>query len=232
MANEQNKVKKFTKSTIAMIVCLAFIGVLILATILMALIPTDKGIKFAAPDLITVTYGEHYGVFAKNNEDYNKIWEEYQKACKQPVIAALFGGYLGKGMKAEYSSNVKDYSNIYTTDKSDSDNEDDSTETKETTNCFVIQFTYLNAQFMKNGNGSDYEYGDTADSKFKPLFTDAYIQITNDNALQLKTVYLKSDKDSSSSTKTHATYTGVANFNSLYDLLKTIEGSNKLINNK
>jgi len=228
MANEQNKIKKFTKSTIAMIVCLAIIGVLILATILMALIPTDKGIKFTAPDFITVTYDGHSGVFEKDkSEEYNKIWNEYQNAGKQPVIAALFGGYLGKGMKAEYSSNVKDYSGIFTTKTSDSD--DESSKTTETTKSFVIKFTYFNAQFMKNGNGSDYEYGDTEESKFKPQFTEAYIQVTDENAMQLKTAYLKSDKDSSSSTKTHATYTGVANFNSLYDVLKTIEGSNKLV---
>jgi len=224
MANETKK-SRFTKSTIAMIVCLAFIGALILATILMAIIPTDKGIRFSEPDYMEISYDGKTLHLLKNansddeKESFKQIWEAYQNAGKQPVIAALFGGYAGQGMNADYSSSPKDYSNLGASSSSDSDSESET----ESVKSFVINFQYFSEQTMINGNGSDYVYGEV-DNKVTPKFTAAYIEITNDNSMQLRTAYLKSTNDSDSSKKTYITYTGIANFNSLYDLLKTMEG--------
>ena len=226
MANETNKSKKaskMTKSTIAMIVCLAVIGVLILTTILLAVIPTDKGVKFAKPDQMVITYDGQTAYFESNSEEFKQIWEEYEKAGKQPVIATLFGGYANKGMKAEYGK-TQDYSQL---GSSSSSEEEEST----TSTNFVIKFVYndSNKQTMKNGNGTTYEYENESKTKLTFEFTEATFEVTNDNAMQTKTFYLKSTLDSDTSTKTHITYTGVANFNSLYELLKSMVENNKFI---
>ncbi len=221
MANETKKSKKFTKSTIAMIVCLALIGALILATIIMAIVPTDKGVKFSAPDHMTITYDGKTANFTSGSAEYKEIWETYQNAGKLPVITSLFGGYAGHGMKANYFISSQDYSKLGSaSDDSDSD-----------TKNFVIRFIYNtnNEQTMKNGNGSDFVYGDSEDSKITPQFGEAVFEVTQDKDMQQKTFYLKSTLDSDSSTKTHITYTGVANYNSLYDLLKSMVEKNKFI---
>ncbi len=228
MANEtkkSNRATKITKSTIALFVCLGLIGALILATILMAIIPTDKGVKFAQPDQMTITYDGKTAYFESNSDEFKKIWDEYQKAGKSPVIAALFGGYAGQGMKANYFLTAKDYSDL-TSKPSNSDDSADSAEKN-----FVVKFVYndTNKQDMKNGNGSIFEYTNDTGTKLTFDFVAAYFEVSDANVMQTKTFYLKSSLSGTSSTKTQIIYTGVANFDSLYDLLKSMVENNKFI---
>ena len=229
MANEtknSNRATKITKSTIALFVCLGVIGALILATILMAVIPTDRGVKFSKPDQMTITYDGKTAYFESDSSEFGQIWTEYQKAGKSAVIAALFGGYAGQGMKANYFISGQDYSDLAS--KSTSDDDEDNSETA--SKSFVVKFVFNNSnkQTMVNGNGSTFEYKN-ADTKLTFEFIEATFEVSDAKVMQSKTFYLKSSLDSATSTKTHITYTGVANFNSLYDLLKTMVEKNKFI---
>ena len=221
MANETKKSKKFTKSTIAMIVCLAIIGALIVTTILLALIPTNKGIKLDKPDQVRIIYNNSLEAnFESDTEEFKSIWETYSRSGSQPVIAALFGGYAGQGMEAVYSVNAQDYADLLS--KSSSSSSDDST--KNFTVCFVWNST--NEQTMKNANGSEYVEETT---QITPKFVAAYFQVTQDTSMLKKTTYLKSTKDSATSNKTHITYTGIANYGELYDLLNSMVEAKKFI---
>lgn len=221
MANETKKSKKFTKSTIAMIVCLAVIGALIVTTILLAIIPTDKGIKFSRPDQMRIIYNNSTEAnFESDTEEFKKIWDTYCKSGRQPVIGALFGGYAGEGMKAVYSVSAQDYADLLT--KSTSSSSDESA--KKFTVCFV--WNSNNEQTMKNANGSEYVEETT---QITPKFVAAYFEVSEDTSMITKTTYLRSTKDSDSSNKTHITYTGVANYGELYDLLNSMVDDKKFI---
>ncbi len=220
MANETKKSKKFTKSTIAMIVCLAIIGALIITTILLAIIPTNKGIKFDKPDQMRIIYDNTTEAnFESNTEEFKQIWEAYSKSGTQPVIAALFGGYAGQGMQANYSVTALDYADLV---KKSSNSSDDSA--KKFTVCFVWNST--NEQTMKNANGSEFVEETT---QITPKFVAAYFEVGEDTSMVTKTTYLKSTKDSASSNKTHISYSGVANYGELYDLLNSMVENKKFI---
>ena len=220
MANETKKAKKFTKSTIAMIVCLAIIGALIVTTILLAVIPTNKGIKFDKPDQMRIIYNNSQEAnFESDTEEFNKIWEVYQGSGRQPVIAALFGGYANQGMQATYSVNAQDYADLLSKTSSSS-----SDSAKNFTVCFV--WNSNNEQTMKNANGSEYVEETT---QITPKFVAAYFQVTEDTSMMTKTTYLRSTKDSATSNKTHITYTGVANYGGLYELLNSMVENKKFI---
>ena len=103
---------KNTAKKIGIITTIAIVGVLILATLIMTIVPYSFKMDIANPDYITVYH--HNGsksasgtfdpsVSAQKNI-YNTIMEKFDKAFEQSVLSALFNGDLGKEATIKSSS--------------------------------------------------------------------------------------------------------------------------------
>lgn len=199
-----NKVlKKRKASKIASIVCLSVVGVLILVTILLAVIPISTGVRFVnAPDQIYLKIGSTIYQVDKeeDSEDFNKIWSAYQAACNPTVITTIFGGYAGAGMTANHSNNTNSFANL-------------STDT-----TFSVCFHWKDDQTMINANGSTFTYMSGSYENTNPTyFREAYFAVSNENVVQDSRVLLRTSTNTSSSSTQF--YTGVANYYGLYNVL-------------
>ncbi len=99
------------------IVSLSLIGLLILATVIMACIPVGVNPEFGKPDYITV-YSSKYesGIGYKDYEregtyskQFKKIIEELEKAPEQKALVALFNGTISQDLKVtklEYTQSI------------------------------------------------------------------------------------------------------------------------------
>ena len=202
-----NKVLKKRKANrIASIVCLAVVGVLILTTILLAVIPISTGVRFVnTPDQIYLKIGSTiYQVERgdeRTGEDFDKIWSAYQAACNPTVIATIFGGYAGAGMTANHSNNTNSFANLAT----------------DTT--FAVTFYWKDNQTMINANGSTFTYMSGSYENTNPTyFREAHFAVTNENVVQDSRVLLRTSTNTTSSS-TQFYYTGVANYFGLYNVL-------------
>ncbi len=196
-AKARNKANK-----IASIVCLAFVGVLILTTILLAIIPVYTSVKLTnKPDEIYLRINSTYYEFSKdgNPTDYDRVMNAYYKGGSSSVIASIFGGYAGKGMKSNYTTSSTSFTSL-------SDSE-----------TFEVIFVWKNEQTMINPDGSEFKYqiGDSDSWNSPSGFKEIHFAIASDNEVKDHTFYIKT----SESNYTRYTYTGVANYNGLYNVL-------------
>ncbi len=207
--------RKRKTNLIISIVCLSIIGLLILTTILLAVIPVNAGARYTnAPDHIYLKYGSTIYEVEKDDEvtgaDYEAIWNAYLSASNPTVMDTIFGGYVGQGMTANYSPrNSKSFANLAT----------------DTT--FSVCFFWNESQTMINPDGSQFTYtiGDaTINSPTK--FYEAYFAVSDTNAVQENTIYLRTN---TTSRTTNFTYTGVANFYGLYNILLNMVDDGKFV---
>lgn len=211
-----NKVlRKRKNSMIATIVSLTIVGLLILTTILLAVIPINTGVRYeSSPDSIHLQLGnEHYYLFKDDEatrDDYNKVWNAYLSACNPSVISTIFGGYAGRGMTAEHSTLTTPFSSL----------ENDDT-------AFVVIFYWSERQTMVNANGSTFTYmaGNT-EVTTPTTFFKAHFNVTNQNAVQDSRVLLRTADTQSG---TQFSYTGVANYYGLYNILNQMVEDDKFV---
>lgn len=196
--------KKRRNSMITSIVCLSIIGVLILTTILLAVIPVNSGARFVnKPDQIQIKIGTtSYNLDRSEStkSDFDKIWDAYCSAGSPSVMTTIFGGYAGRGMEGHYSGSTSSYANL----------------SNDTT--FAIAFVWNNGQTMINSNGSNFVYKTGNSTSTETTFYEAHFKVSNENAVKDVTVYLNTNRSNSSRT-TNYTYTGVTNFYGLYNIL-------------
>ncbi len=123
-----NKAKKITA-----IVSLAIIGVLILATIIMANVDVNQAINCANPNTIYIQYGSNSSRKLEDN-DYDKVLELIKSASSESSLTALFNGTLND--KPVIVTNSTNGTSIPSTSK------------------FYVNFSYSEPQKLMNGNKS------------------------------------------------------------------------------
>ena len=103
---------KNTAKKIGIITTIAIVGVLILATIIMTIVPYSFKLDIANPDSIKVCHyngsSSKTGTFSTLETGtkikiYNNIMDKFDASFEQSALSALFNGDLGK--KAEIKSN-------------------------------------------------------------------------------------------------------------------------------
>lgn len=219
-ANQSVKVpfyKKMKKSNfITAIVAFSVIGVLILTTILLAVIPTYTGVKFDnSPDRIVLKINSTqltlYADVEETRDDFNRVWNAYNNASSPTVMDAIFNGYAGKGKTANYSASSKSYSNLATTD------------------TFSVAFYWDENQLMTDANGSAFKYalsnGQTSIDEV--YYKAATFAVSATNSVEEKTFYLRRSTALDTSTSTNYYYTGIANYHSLYNVLNALQDEGK-----
>ncbi|MBQ7977016.1 MAG: hypothetical protein IJ301_00235 [Clostridia bacterium] len=218
-----NDTKKITSSArakrkrnmIASIVCFSIVGVLILTTILLAVIPAGAGVRYEnKPDQIHVKIGTTQYQLDQSEAtktDFDLIWNAYTSAGSPSVIATIFGGYAGNGMAAHYSASTSSYSSLATDE------------------TFAIAFIWNDAQTMINADGSNFVYKSGSATFSETKFYEAHFAVTSENAVKDTKIYLNTNA-SNSSKNTNFTYTGVTNFYGLYNVLNQMVEDGKFTN--
>ena len=124
---------------IGAIASLSIIGVLIIATIIMANIRVDYSINCSTPDKIYVN-----NVLVDTTEQSNKIVELINNASKENYLSALFNGNLGKAASVSSVTGTK---------------------TVPSTSNFYVEYVYNNPQTLMVGKdkyednqGNSYTY--------------------------------------------------------------------------
>ncbi len=196
------------------IVCLSIVGLLILTTILLAVIPVSAGARYVnQPDMIYIKYGSTIYEVEKDDEitgeDYERIWNAYLSASNPTVMETIFGGYVGQGMTANYSPSTSSFANL----------------ASDTT--FSVCFFWNESQTMINKDGSQFTYMSGNTQVNSPTkFYEAYMAVDSTNSVQDHTIYLRT---STTSRSTNFTYTGVANFYGLYNILIQMVNDGKFV---
>lgn len=228
--NSKNLVQESTKLSffksmskgnfIFFIVSYAIIGILILTTILLAVIPTYTGVKFeSTPDRIVLKTSSTsltlYANDASTKGDFNTIWNAYNQASSPTVIDTMFNGYAGQGKEAVYEkSSYKSYSNSTLTSDG----------------AYAVYFYWDTDQKMTNAKGEDFTYY-LSDGKTEittpTYYTAAAFSVTDSTSAEKSTIYLRKNNASTSSTSTRFLYTGYINFTGLYDAIVALEDAGK-----
>lgn len=179
---------------IGAIVSLSIIGILIIATIIMANVSIDYSINCAKPTDIRVMYGKTERV---ETEDVDKIVSIISNASKEKSLTALFNGNLNK--KAE----IKVASSVGKTIPSSAD--------------YYVKYRYTNPQNLKDGN-ANYKDADGNTVTYESLlFT------VDDNAENsVINVYVIQDNDKPNVYTYY--YELDADFSELYNLLNNKYG--------
>ena len=125
---------------IGAIVSLSIIGILIIATIVLANIKIDYSVECANPNSVWVLYNSNDAnkERAVGNENANSIINYINNASKENALTALFNGSLDKEAKLVVSSN--------------------SGLTVPTTTGFYVRYSYENAQKIKDSNNKEVSY--------------------------------------------------------------------------
>ena len=99
---------------IGAIVSLSIIGILIIATIIMANVNIDYSINCAKPTSIWIQKGVQAETLVQSTSDYNKIVDLIEDASKEKSLTALFNGNIGKEAKIVASNKtIPDAANFY-----------------------------------------------------------------------------------------------------------------------
>ena len=114
---------------IGAIVSLSIIGILILATIIMANVNVNYSIKCAEPTKVYVSYGS--GVARDAQEYSDDIVNFINNASKEKCLTALFNGNLGKKAVVKKASSVG--------------------KTIPSSNGFYVRYRYSNPQSLMDG---------------------------------------------------------------------------------
>lgn len=150
---------------IGAIVSLSIIGILILATIIMANVNVDYSIHCATPDVIYVDNGEGSVIY----ENKNDIVEIISNASKEKSLTALFNGRLRKKANLVSESNVG--------------------KTIPSIDGFYVRYCYQNPQKLMDGK-KEYKDANGATVFYKELvFT-----VNNLEGAQLYKVYVVQDE--------------------------------------
>jgi len=223
--NLQNLVQESTKLSffksmskgnfIFFVVSYAIIGLMILTTILLAVIPTYTGVKFeTTPDYIVLKSSTaSLTLYADNDstkEDFQTIWDAYNRAGSPTVIDALFNGCAGKSKEAVYGSSSSSYSNLATG------------------TTYAVYFCWDTAQKMTEADGSDFTYyytGSKVQVTDPTYYTAAVFAVSDSNTATKNTFYLR--KSTATSNSTRFLYTGYANFINLYDAIEKLDNAGK-----
>ena len=194
---------------ITAIVSLVIIGLLIIATIVMANVNVDYKINCAKPDKIYVQYGSstaqpiaYFPGEGENGEVYNEIWSLISNASKQNSLSALFNGNLNKKAEVVVAENPTNGL------------------TGVSANMFVT-FVYNNPQNLMEGN-KKYKDGDGQSAQY----TELVFAVTEMNEQTSMKVYIKDYvKDPTASTKYYTRYYLLtANLGDLHTYLQDIKG--------
>lgn len=153
---------------IGAIVSLSIIGILILATIIMANINVDYGIKCSTPTTVYVSHNSETERDANNHT--NKIVEYINNASNEKALTALFNGTLGK--KAEV---------VAVSEKSLPSN-----------TGFYVRYRYENAQKLMSGKDA------YKNSKGESVYYDDLVFTVNEaEGINVVKVYVIQDSASS-----------------------------------
>ena len=117
---------------ITAIVSLSIIGLLIIATLVMANVDVNHAIKFNKPDKIFVQYSSGTTLGLHDDEHYDKIIDSINNASKETSLTALFNG------------TINDKPIIVTNSTTAT--------TIPTTSGFYVNFSYSEPQKLMDGN--------------------------------------------------------------------------------
>lgn len=123
---------------IGAIVSISIIAILIIATIVMANVNVNYGIKCNTPSSVWVQYGANTERDAQNHAD--EIVDFINNASKEKSLTALFNGTINKEPKVVTASSVG--------------------KTIPSNSGFYVRYRYENAQTMKDASGKKVEYED------------------------------------------------------------------------
>ena len=175
---------------IGAIVSLSIIGILILATIIMANIKVDYSINCETPTFVYVSYNLGTERDADQLQATDKIIKYINNASNEKSLTALFNGTLGK--KAEIfavkESTIKDNSG------------------------FLVRYRYENKQKLMNGD----EAYKTSNNK-NVYYDDLVFTVNNVEGVSVVKVYVV--QDSANSMKYTYYYELEADFEDLYNYL-------------
>lgn len=175
---------------IGAIVSLSIIGILILATIIMANVNVNYSVNCATPTTVYVSYGGKSERDAQANT--NAIIELVENASKEKSLTALFNGTLGKKAKVVAVSSVG--------------------KTLPSNNCFYVRYRYESAQKLMEGKK---EYKDSNGAVV--YFDDLVFEIKDLAGTNVVNVYVIPD---SAYAKVYTyCYELEADFEALYDFL-------------
>lgn len=176
---------------IVAIVSLSIIGVLILATIIMANINVNYGVNCATPTSVWVNYNSNNPNNERKVANADAVVEFINNASKEKSLTALFNGTLGKkpNIVATSSKNLPSNSDFY------------------------VRFRYENGpQKLMDGKK---EYKDSNGNNV--YYNDLVFTVKNVSGINLVNVYVITD---SSNSKVYNYYYELeANFEGLYDFL-------------
>ena len=127
---------------IGAIVSLSIIGILILATIIMANVNVDYSIDCAKPTEVWVLYNSNDPNKERvaNQDNANEIVNFINNASKEKSLTALFNGNINKKANLVLDSNAG--------------------KTIPTTTGFYVRYSYSNQQKTKDNNGNEVYYDD------------------------------------------------------------------------
>lgn len=176
---------------IGAIVSLSIIGILILATIIMANVNVNYSIRCETPTTVYVSYGANTERDAQANKD--AIVDYINNASKEKSLTALFNGNLGKKANVVAASSVG--KTISTTSSS-----------------FYVRYRYNNAQKLMDGKK---EYKDSNGNAV--YFDDLVFTVSDVDGSAVVNVYVIPDS-TNANVYTHY-YELEADFTELYDYL-------------
>ena len=175
---------------IGAIVSMAIIGVLIIATIVMANINVNYSVNCTTPTSVWVQYGANGERSAQGDSD--RIIELINNASNEKALTALFNGTLGKTAKVVAASSVG--------------------KTIPSNSGFNIRFRYENPQKLMEGKK---EYKDSNGAVV--YYEDLVFTVNDVDGISVFNVYVIPDSQKAT-TYTHY-YEVEANFSALYDFL-------------
>jgi len=211
-------------SKILSITSLSLVGIMILAVISMAVIPTYKGALFLdsgettfteadKPDIITVrtnTNNEvvYYKSVASDSVMYDTLWNAYVDAGSYKVLDSIFIGIASKNSYPERISTSSSMSTLFDTD---------------TEYCLI--FTWSNSRTMVNTDGTDFKYKVNTAEYTPDKYARAYISITGDNVINKTSVFLLTEAKDFTSGTTRYIYNAYLNTSNLYSIVDDLHYS-------
>lgn len=123
---------------IGAIVSISIIGILIIATIIMANVNVNYSVKCATPTSVWVQYGSNSERNAQDKAD--EIVDYINNASKEKALTALFNGTINKKPNIVTASSVG--------------------KTLPSNSGFYIRYRYENAQKLTDNNGKEVYYDD------------------------------------------------------------------------
>ena len=157
---------------IGAIVSLSIIGILIIATIVMANVSVNYGVVCATPNVVYVQYEK--GALRNASNDKDEIVSYISNASQEKVLSALFNGELNKKATLTAKTGKLSYND----------------------SNFYVSYVYDEAQTLKDNDGKDvnydelvFEIAETSETQYK-----VYV-ITSSNANTTYSYYYTIDAD-------------------------------------